>query len=271
MSAQQPSPPGDALRQAPPTPTPHIGEHMCLVMWPWGCQILQALNRKPTQELGCFLRKSYINCNHRVPCIHSTYLDEPALLWDFPEAQNRKRPRKQFPTKKNHRECHLGEYLISAAQDLPTSSTPASSPQSRSSGNKFVSHTFNKAEKNKNWNSFSPLTKWRKEEMKISTGARQLWTVSGALWWKKPGEFSIKFFFCIFLNKLESRSTFVLIVCQDWFFFTRDAGFAGLPGLPASDDPKLPDSANLTSGLNSGPWPVHYKSSKNGSYADMWT
>ena len=90
---------------------------------------------------------------------------------------------------------HLGEYLISAAQDLPTSSTPASSPQSRSSGNKFVSHTFNKAEKNKNWNSFSPLTKWRKEEMKISTGARQLWTVSGALWWKKPGEFSIKFFF----------------------------------------------------------------------------
>jgi hypothetical protein len=51
----------------------------------------------------------------------------------------------------------------------------------------------------------------------------------------------------------------------------RDAGFAGLPGLPASDDPKLPDSANLTSGLNSGPWPVHYKSSKNGSYADMWT
>ena len=194
MSAQQPSPPGDALRQAPPTPTPHIGEHMCLVMWPWGCQILQALNRKPTQELGCFLRKSYINCNHRVPCIHSTYLDEPALLWDFPEAQNRKRPRKQFPTKKNHRECHLGEYLISPAQDLPTSSTPASSPQSRSSGNKFVSHTFNK-EKNKNWNSFSPLTKWRKEEMKISTGARQLWTVSGALWWKKPGEFSIKFFF----------------------------------------------------------------------------
>ena len=165
---------------------------------------------------------------------------------------------------------HLGEYLISAAQDLPTSSTPASSPQSRSSGNKFVSHTFNK-EKNKNWNSFSPLTKWRKEEMKISTGARQLWTVSGALWWKKPGEFSIKFFFCIFLNKLESRSTFVLIVCQDWFFFTRDAGFAGLPGLPASDNPKLPDSANLTSGLNSGPWPVHYKSSKNGSYADMWT
>ena len=127
--------------------------------------------------------------------IHSTYLDEPALLWDFPEAQNRKRLWKQFPQKKNHRECHLGEYLISAAQDLPTSSTPASSPQSRSSGNKFVSHTFNKAEKNKNWNSFSPLTKWRKEEMKISTGARQLWTVSGALWWKKPGEFSIKFFF----------------------------------------------------------------------------
>jgi len=43
----------------------------------------------------------------------------------------------------------------------------------------------------------------------------------------------------------------------------RDAGFSGL-------DDALPESANETTGLNSGPWPIHYKFDKEGTYKDIW-
>ena len=46
-------------------------------------------------------------------------------------------------------------------------------------------------------------------------------------------------------------------------FLFRDAGFSGV-------DDALPASANSTTGLNSGPWPVHYKFDKEGTYKDIW-
>ena len=52
-------------------------------------------------------------------------------------------------------------------------------------------------------------------------------------------------------------------------FVPREGGWDSSVQGELSDE--LPASANQTSGLNSGPWPIHYKFDKKGKiYNDTW-